>query len=203
MGMTGGVSRTQSRRQQAFGVTLEDQHGVIHVLAVSAVEEAELLLAVGGIVGGIEVEQDLAALADLLAAEADELLTQQVVAAHQIASRGSVLPAAEGGLGAERVAQFLIGDNLQHGIVAQTVGVVGIFVAGDDLIDTLPQQHQRVVVHAILLPRIAEPSGQLTGEMMTLIEGAQGQQTGITGDLAARKIGADGLMTVEGEVQLW
>src|SRR5437667_2433110 len=57
---------------------------VIHVLAVGAVEEAELLLAVGGIVGGIEVEQDLAALADLLAAEADELLTQQVVAAHQI-----------------------------------------------------------------------------------------------------------------------
>jgi hypothetical protein len=36
---------------------------VIHRLAVSAVEEAELLLAVGGIVGGIEIEQDLAALA--------------------------------------------------------------------------------------------------------------------------------------------
>src|SRR5438128_12448361 len=70
--MTGGVSWTQARRQQASGVALEDQHGVIHVLAVGAVEEAELLLAVGGIVGGIEVEQDLAALADLLAAEADD-----------------------------------------------------------------------------------------------------------------------------------
>jgi hypothetical protein len=30
-----------------------------------------------------------------------------------------------------------------------------------------------------------------------------GQKTGIAGDLAARKIGADGLMTVEGEAQLW
>lgn len=41
------------------------------------------------------------------------------------------------------------------------------------------------------------------GQMMALIEGAQGQQTGVAGDLAAGKIGADGLMTVEGEGQLW
>ncbi len=103
-GMTGGVSRPQASRQQASGVALEDQHRMIHVLAVGAVEEAELLLAVGRIVGGIEIEQDLAALADLLAAEADELLAQSVVPAHQIASRGSVLPTAERGLGAERNA---------------------------------------------------------------------------------------------------
>jgi len=56
-GMTRGVSRTQPRCQQASAVGLEDQHGVIHVLAAGSVEEAELLLAVGRIVGGIEVEQ--------------------------------------------------------------------------------------------------------------------------------------------------
>jgi len=39
--------------------------------------------------------------------------------------------------------------------------------------------------------------------MMALIESAQGQKTGIAGDLATEKIGADGLMTVEGEGQLW
>ena len=32
---------------------------------------------------------------------------------------------------------------------------------------------------------------------------AQRQQTGVAGDLAARKIGVDRLMTVEGEGQLW
>jgi len=37
-------------------VAFKDQHGVNHMLAVGAVEEAELLLAVGGIVGGIEIE---------------------------------------------------------------------------------------------------------------------------------------------------
>jgi hypothetical protein len=37
---------------------------------------------------------------------------------------------------------------------------------------------------------------------MALIEGAQGQKPGIARDLPTRKIGPDGLMTVEGEVQL-
>ena len=46
-GMTRDVSRAQPRRQQASGVALEDQQGVIHVLVVGAVEEAELLPAVG------------------------------------------------------------------------------------------------------------------------------------------------------------
>src|SRR5208337_4323700 len=132
-GMAGGVSRAQPRRQQTSSVALEDQHGVIHVLAVSAVEEAELLLAVGGIVGGVEIEQDLAALANLLAAQSDELLPQPVVQAHQITGGRRVLPAAEGGLRAQRVAQFLIGDDLQQRIVAQAAGVVGILVAGYDL----------------------------------------------------------------------
>jgi hypothetical protein len=57
---------------------------------------------------------------------------------HQIAGRRSVLPAAERRLGTEGVAQRLIGDDLQHGIVAQTIGIVGIFISGHDLVDPLP-----------------------------------------------------------------
>jgi hypothetical protein len=87
--------------------------------------------------------------------------------------------------------------------VAQTIGVVGILVAGNDLIDALPQQRQRVMTHAVVLTRIVELRGQFAGQMMALIEGAQRQKPGIAGDLAAGKIGADGLMTVEGEGQLW
>src|SRR6266704_636379 len=96
--MTGGISWPQSCFQQASGVALEDQHGVIHGLAVSAVEEAELLLAVGGIVGRVDVEQDVAALADLLAAQSDELLQEQVLQAHQITARRRVFPATERGV---------------------------------------------------------------------------------------------------------
>ncbi|HYW37757.1 MAG TPA: hypothetical protein VE957_06560 [Terriglobales bacterium] len=46
------------------------------MLSVSAVEETELLLAVGGIVGGIEIEQDLTTLANLVGTETNELLAQ-------------------------------------------------------------------------------------------------------------------------------
>ena len=59
------------------------------------------------------------------------------------------------------------------------------------------------MTHAVVLTRIVELRGQFAGQMMALIEGAQRQKTGIAGDLAAGKIGADGLMTVEGEGQLW
>ncbi len=55
----------------------------------------------------------------------------------------------------------------------------------------------------VILPRIAEELSQIVGDMMVLIEGPQRQQTGIAGDLAAREVSANGLMTVEGEAQLW
>ena len=70
------------------------------MLAVGTVEKTQLLLAVRGVVGGVDVEQDFATLADLFT-ETDELLQQDIVEAHQIASRSRVLPAAERGLGAE------------------------------------------------------------------------------------------------------
>jgi hypothetical protein len=95
---------------------------------------------VSGIVGGIDVQQDLAVLANLLATDADEDFQQGIVQAHQVAGQRGVLPAAERGLGAERISQWLIGDDLQQRIVAQAVGIVGVFVSGDDLVDALPQQ---------------------------------------------------------------
>jgi hypothetical protein len=55
---------------------------------------------------------------------------------------------------------------------------------------------------AVVLSRIAKASGPLTRQMMALIESSQRQQTGVTGNLTSGKIGADGLMAVEGEVQL-
>ena len=155
-----------------------------------------------GIVGGVDIQQDLAALANLLATEANELIEQGVVQAHQVAGGRRILPAAERGLGAERVSQLLIGDDLQSGIMAQTVGIVGIFVAGDDLVDALPQQRQRVMAHAFIFSRVAEQCGQIAGQMMAFVESAQRQQTGITGDLAAGKITVNGTAAVEGEAEL-
>src|SRR6267154_1151262 len=122
---------------------------------------------------------------------------------HQAAGGRCVFPAAEGRLRAERLSEFLIGDDLQGGIMAQAVGIVGVLVAGDDLIDALPQQRQRVVLHALLLTRVAEERGPVPRQIMPLIEGSQCQQAGITGDLSTRKIGSNGSVPVEGKRQLW
>jgi hypothetical protein len=51
------------------------------------------------------------------------------------------------------------------------------------------------------MTRIVELGGQLASQMMPLIEGPQGQKTGVAGDLGAGKIRVDGLMAVEGEAQ--
>jgi hypothetical protein len=58
------------------------------------------------------------------------------------------------------------------------------------------------MAQAVVLSRIAKASGPLASQMMALIEGTQRQQAGVTSNLATGKIGTDGLMTVEGELQL-
>jgi len=57
------------------------------------------------------------------------------------------------------------------------------------------------VLHTLRLTPVGEAFGPVPRQMMALIEGAQGQQTGVAGDPAAGKIGADKLMAVEGEGQ--
>jgi hypothetical protein len=56
---------------------------------------------------------------------------------------------------------------------------------------------------APILTWIAEEVSPIAGQMMTLIEGPQGQQAGVTGDLSTRKIGSNGSMSVEGKGKLW
>ena len=73
---------------------------------------------------------------------------------HQAAGGRCVFPAAEGWLRAEWLSQFLIGDDLQGGIMAQAVGIVGVLIAGHDLVDALPQQRHRVVIDALRPARV-------------------------------------------------
>ena len=51
-------ARAQHRRQGKAGGPVEDEERVIHVLFIIAVEEAELLPAVGRVIGGIHVQDD-------------------------------------------------------------------------------------------------------------------------------------------------
>ena len=53
-----GVARAQDGGDELVGVAVEDQQRVVHVLAVVAVVGGPLLLAVGRVVGPVQVEQD-------------------------------------------------------------------------------------------------------------------------------------------------
>lgn len=87
--------------------------------------------------------------------------------------------------------------------MAQTISIVGVFVAGDDLVDALPQKGHRVMKNALFLSRVAEEFGEVVGQMLALVEGAQRQKAGFAGDLPAGKITVNGTVAVEGEGQLW
>jgi len=112
-GMAGGIAWAQARCQQASGVALEDEYGMIHVLAVGTVEKAELLLAVGGIVDGVEIEQDLPALATW--SPQRRMNCSHQVSLRRARSRAQAQFFQRLSVGCDRggIAEFLIGDDLQ------------------------------------------------------------------------------------------
>jgi hypothetical protein len=78
----------QSGGQQTTGVSLKDQQRVIHVLAIATIEEAELLLSMSGIVGGIDVEQDLSSFPNLFSADLYKPIEQSILQLEDVARRG-------------------------------------------------------------------------------------------------------------------
>ena len=73
-------------------MTLKDQQRMVHVLSVRAVEETELRLAVGRIIGGIDIEQDFPTLPDLSGTGRDKLLAPSVTRAHPNRGRERSFP---------------------------------------------------------------------------------------------------------------
>jgi hypothetical protein len=55
----------------------------------------------------------------------------------------------------------LIGKNLKCRIVAYAIGIVGIFVAGDDLIDALTKQGQSGMTNPFLVTKIRKALRQI------------------------------------------
>ena len=53
----------------------------------------------------------------------------------------------------------MIGKNLKSRIVSQSVRVVGIFVASDDLVEALAEQRQYRMANTFLFARITEAFG--------------------------------------------
>jgi hypothetical protein len=93
----------------------------------------------------------------------------------------------------------LIGKNLKGRIVAKSVGVVGVLVARNDLVEALPKQRQYGMTNPFLFARITNVFCQPASEPIALIKGPQWQKTGVRTDLSTGKISSNGLVSVEGK----
>ena len=132
--------------EDVLGGRLADDQGVVLILPVVTMKERQLLVSVGGIVGGVEVEgegggkltavmllEPLDAGGDV---EVDELLEDR--------GRGQVLEAAERGLAGQGVIfGQTVGEELEDRIVAEGVVIVAVFVAGQDAEDPLAKHRQQ------------------------------------------------------------
>ena len=128
----------EQRPERVFAAAVDAAAQVQRQIAVGgvvAVEEHALLVAVGRIDEGIKVENNLAR---SRAAPGEKDVEQHLAETREIGRGDAILEAGEGRLAGEGwVTRVLTEGELQGGIWAHGLGVVGIFIAGGDEQDAL------------------------------------------------------------------
>jgi hypothetical protein len=176
---------------------------MVHVLAVGAVKEAELLLPVGRIVRGVEVEQNLPAPPHPRRTRPDEPLHQLLPHRQQFPPPRPVLPSAQRRLRAQRALRAPPRHQAEHRVRPQPPGVIGVLVPADDLIHPLPQQGRDRMLHLARLPAILEARRQPAGQPVAPVELPQRQQPAVTAQLPAVKPRPDPRLALELKRKLW
>lgn len=164
----------------------KDMQGQKAVAVVIAVIEAAFLIAVDGIVGGIEVQHQFVRRQRM---GFDEEGDEQIVELHRAKPAGAVLHAAEG----RRAGQggTAAGCGLEQDIVAQGVVVVEILVALYQREDAQAQHAGGAVDDLERITPVGQQGGGARGEVEAEIDLAQEQQAAVTADLAAMEVGFD------------
>ena len=194
-----GVATSQPQAQQHSGGSFEDEVGQVHVLAVEAIEQGQLLLAVAGIVGGIPVEDESLGL--LCTHSLEEHLDQQPVDLCDLAGGDGILEPADGRL-AGQCLSVTVGDGLKDGIVSQAGVIVGVLVSGDEAEEPLADKRQQVVADLGGLSVVFEDVCHGGRVAEALVELADGQQAGVGADEPAVEIRDDVFTRVEVEGKL-
>ena len=144
-----------------------DHQGQIAPGVVVAVEERELLLPVGRIVGRIEIDRD----EPHARAQARVVVAQHGVGHSrpqpvEVGPAHGVLEARQGRLRAQgrAVDRIAVEQQLVDRVVAQPRGVVAVGVATGEPKDPLPEQLERLMLDLARLPWIVEARGQALGQ---------------------------------------
>jgi len=174
-------------------LAVENQERVIHVLLVMAVEEAELLPAVGGFVGGVRVQDD-----DLAGdGRGFEIEAQQPVGeAAQVLGGHPVLKPGQRRLRGQVVGSLRgpARHDLVSRVLGQGGGVVVVLVTQGDGEQTLANQGKEIVPNLAGIPRVMQTGSRRLGDPVALVHLPEQQAAGVRGDPAPGKIGHDFLV---------
>ncbi len=151
-----------------------------------AVEEAQLLLAVGRIRSRIDVQNDFLSARPLRPTAHEPLQTQALQSADRFPGDRIFQP-RQGRLRSQR--QFTPAHHrAQSRIVAQKSGIVGVFVARGDLIDALAQQIEGGMFDIAPVALISHQSFEASAQLEPLVEFPQQHQARLAGNLAPGEI---------------
>nr|WP_245802449.1 hypothetical protein [Desulfacinum hydrothermale] len=172
-----------------------------HILFVEPVEQGQLLAAEGGVIGGIDVEDDMAASAGVGGYVGFEEYPGK---ADQLPSRNTVFQAGDCGLGGEIGVGIggVAGGDLDSRVGTQGVVVVRILVAEGDGINALAKQRELGVPNLAQVSGVSDGGVEGANEASALFDLSQEGRTGVGGDLTAVEGGGEGFAaeSCEGEL---
>jgi hypothetical protein len=181
---------TQTEHHDVVGPFAGNDQGQILVLLVVTVKECELLIAVGRVIDGVEVEGER----DGWFGEGrDELIDEDVAEPPERRDVDEVLEAGECGLTGEvLVVGRAVGEEFEGGVGAKCIVIVLIFVAREDAEDPHAGHIAEGVFDAIGIARIVQGVGKLLGESNAVIELPHEKEAGIGGEGSIGQFDVDG-----------
>jgi len=185
-----GVSRPKHTGHGKTRQAIKDQKGMVHVLVIIAMKEAQLLMPVGGIIGRIDVKNDHISRTRMgLKIQRKEPVTETP----QVPPSDPVFKTTKRGLGGKipRCLRKSSRRNLQSRITAKGRRIVGVLIAHGNGEDPLPQQGPQLMNDSTRIPRVIQRLGHGLGQPMTLVKLSEKQTAGVGGDPATLKISDD------------
>src|SRR4029077_14095610 len=174
------ISRTQNGRHQILLRLLvkaqKAYHRQIAIGVVVAIEEGQLLGAVGGIIGRIQIDRDASGSApQTTAMPFDHTVGQRFAHAKQLFAIPAIFKARQGRL---RSQVFALDGIAPHQQLMDWIGtepgrIVGIRIPASDGHHALRDQFDQLVLYFVGLPLLLQSLGESGSEVQSLIGGAQ------------------------------
>jgi len=190
------IAGAENRGKRKPVEAVEDQQRMVHVLIIVAVKETQLLVPMGGVVGGVHIQYDPFRRAEM---RPDVQIGQEVGEAAEIATGYPVLKPADGRLTGQIGACLRQSSrhDLERRIAFERIGVIGVFITQRDGKDTLPHQADNIVERALPITTIMDTERGGSRDAVAFIDLPKQQTAAVRGHATAVKTG-DNFLTKKG-----